>query len=317
MRIVFMGTPSFAVTTLDAIFRSEHEVVAVVTATDKPAGRGLQMKISEVKGYALEHNIPVYQPEKLKDPQFIADLKALNADIFVVVAFRMLPQEVYEIPPLGTFNVHASLLPQYRGAAPIHRAIMNGEKKTGVTTFFLNQTIDTGDIIASIEVPVGDRETTGELYEKLQKQGALLALDTIKLIENGAIKPIPQKDMDDLLLKPAPKITKQDALIHWDRPAQEIYNQIRGLNPFPVAYTRIKNNKGEEFTIKCFEAQILEQTSTDLPGKIITDGSRFFHICTTNKLISLQKIQWQGKNVMEIVSFLKGFRSENYTMILF
>jgi methionyl-tRNA formyltransferase len=317
MKIVFMGTPEFAVASLDLIHQSHHQIVAVVTAPDKPAGRGLKMQFSEVKEYALTHNIPILQPEKLKDPQFIAHLKSLNAEVFVVVAFRMLPVEVFTIPPKGTFNIHGSLLPQYRGAAPIHWAVINGETKTGVTSFFLNQEIDKGDIINSKQLEIGSQENTGDIYQKLKHLGGVLAVETLSQIESNTILPIPQSSCENTSLKPAPKLNKENTLIDWNKPALEIYNLIRGLAPFPTAYTRIRNLQGEIQIIKCFKAEIIYQKNTQKAGTIITDNRKKLAICCSDYQISLIEIQLQGKSKMVINTFLQGFRADNYTLELF
>lgn len=307
-----MGTPEFAVASLQAIDESEHEVAAVVTSTDKPAGRGLQMHFSEVKKYALAHNLPLLQPEKLRDEDFIQELKKINADLFVVVAFRMLPKEVYTLPPKGTFNVHASLLPNYRGAAPIHHAIINGETKTGVTTFFLNHEIDKGNIIASEEVNIGSEETTGELYERLMHLGAELALKTINSIANGTACSTPQKEIETLNIKPAPKIDRETLHLDWDQPAQIIFNKIRGLSPYPGAFSTIQKTNGEICTIKWFSASISELKSCSTPGKIIIENKRFLYITTKSQMISIKTLQIQGKIKMNTEQFLQGFHIENY-----
>lgn len=317
MKIVFMGTPDFAVATLDAIYKAGYEIVAVVTAPDKPAGRGQQIHFSDVKKYAIEKNLRLLQPEKLKDPIFIETLKVLNAGLFVVVAFRMLPEVVYSIPPLGTFNIHASLLPNYRGAAPIHWAVMNGETKTGVTSFFLNNNIDKGDIIDCKEVSIGESETTGELYGRLKIEGATLAVKTIKSIEDGSFHLIPQTSFGEENIKLAPKIVKEDILIDWSQPAKIIINKIRGLSPSPGAYTRIKNSSGEELILKCYQAKVSEEKSYFLPGTIKIDKYSNFSISTNDFQIILQNVQLQGKNRMDIKSFLAGFKLENYILKLF
>lgn len=317
MKIVFMGTPDFAVATLDAIYKAGYEIAAVVTAPDKPAGRGQQIHFSEVKKYAIEKNLRLLQPEKLKDPIFVETLKVLNAELFVVVAFRMLPEVVYSIPPLGTFNVHASLLPNYRGAAPIHWAVMNGETKTGVTSFFLNNNIDKGDIIDCTEVSIGENETTGELYDRLKIEGANLAIKTIKSIENRSFHLIPQTSFNEENIKLAPKIVKEDILIDWNQPAKIIINKIRGLSPSPGAYTRIKNICGEELILKCYQAKVSEEKSIFLPGTIKIDKHSNFSISTNDFQIFLQNVQLQGKIRMDIKSFLAGFKMKNYILKLF
>ncbi|MCQ2285778.1 MAG: methionyl-tRNA formyltransferase [Bacteroidales bacterium] len=315
MKIVFFGTPEFAVATLDAICQAGYEVAAVVTAPDKPAGRGQELQFSDVKKYALEKNLPILQPEKLKAPEFVEQLKQINAELFVVVAFRMMPEVVFGMPPKGTFNVHAALLPNYRGAAPIHHAVMNGETKTGVTTFFLNQTIDTGDIIAQTEVPIGDDETTGELYERLMYAGAELAIKTIESIENGTCTTYPQPEIDDP--KPAPKIFKEDTLLDWNQPAKVIFNKIRGLAPFPGAYTRIQTTDGETLTLKCYKAVVSDELSVNEPGTLTVLSSKNLAVDTKSYRIFLKNIQLQGKKRMNIEDFLSGFRIEKFINKLF
>ena len=308
-----MGTPEFAVGALEAIHQSHHEVLAVVTAPDKPAGRGLKLKASEVKEYALSHQLPVLQPEKLRDENFLAQLRALNADIFVVVAFRMLPEVVYAMPPHGTFNIHASLLPNYRGAAPIHWAVMNGETRTGVTSFFLNHQIDTGDIIDTTEVEIGPNETTGELYDRLMRCGAELAVHTLDLIERGEVQTRRQEETADL--KPAPKIFKEDTYIDWNMPARDIFNKIRGLSPFPGACTRITNKKGEVELVKIYEAEIIPLNSVKQTGTIEIEQPNSFQIYAKDGKISAKTIQFQGKSRLKITDFLRGFHPENYELI--
>lgn len=318
MKIVFMGTPEFAVATLDALRKAGHEVAAVVTVPDKPAGRGLQLRPSAVKEYAVTHNLPVLQPEKLKSEDFLAQLREIDADVFVVVAFRMLPEVVYAMPKHGTFNVHASLLPNYRGAAPIHHAVMNGETKSGVTTFFLDRQIDTGDIIGSIEVPIRPDETTGELYDELMERGAELAVRTLQQIADGTVTTHPQPQLAAEQLKPAPKIFKEDTFIDWNRPSTEIYNKVRGLCPSPGACTHIRNKKGAEEQIKLFETQILSSEKTlTKPGSVRIDLPGTFAISTGDGEILVKKLQIQGKSRLDIEAFLRGFHPENYYLEVF
>ena len=317
MRVVFMGTPDFAVATLDAIYNSEHEIVGVVTAQDKPAGRGLNVQSSKVKEYAAEKGISVLQPEKLKDSAFIKALKQWQADVFVVVAFRMLPQEVYEIPPKGTFNVHASLLPQYRGAAPIHWAIMNGETKTGITTFFLNNEIDCGDIILQKETDIKPNETTGELYDRLKMTGAEAALETLALIEKGNITLLPQYSNVDEPLASAPKIHKEDTIINWNLPAKDIINKIRGLAPYPGAVTFFTNKEEKNISVKIFEAAITSEKSAENAGKIDTDNRTFLYISTADFKISIHNLQVEGKKRMNLEVFLQGNKVSNYTIFTY
>ena len=317
MKVVFMGTSEFAVASLDAIVQAGHEVAAVVTVPDKPAGRGQQLRFSDVKQYALEHQLPVMQPEKLKDPAFVDALHQLAADVFVVVAFRMLPEIVYSMPPKGTFNIHASLLPQYRGAAPINWAVINGEKETGVTAFFLNREIDKGDIIAQSKVAIGEEETAGELHDRLMVEGASLAVKTLDMIQSGRVATMPQPQADDMRLKPAPKIFREDMLINWEQPAQTIHDMIRGLSPYPAAYTRIQDKNGETYTIKCFQTKVLAEKSSSSPGTVTVVSKKNLVVSAKDVQILLQNIQFQGKKRMNSEIFLSGFRFENYIMKFF
>jgi methionyl-tRNA formyltransferase len=320
LRVVFMGTPGFAVATLDAIRQAGHEVVCVVTTPDKPAGRGQQMHCSDVKNYAVAHQLPVLQPEKLKDEAFVETLRGYGADVFVVVAFRMLPQSVYTIPPLGTFNVHASLLPQYRGAAPIQRAIMNGETVTGVTTFLLDEHTDTGALLLQKSVEITNEDNAGTLHDKLMSLGAEVAVETLSLLESGKATPMPQPTVDTL--KPAPKIFKEDMHICWDDAAENIYNHVRGLSPYPAAFSYIGrlNQEGGEPTpcvLKLFDIRITNRKSVQKPGKITLTLSKEMLISTRNYDISVKILQIQGKSKMRIEDFLAGFRADNYTNYLF
>lgn len=317
MKVVFMGTSEFAVASLDAIVQAGHEVAAVVTVPDKPAGRGQQLRFSDVKQYALEHQLPVMQPEKLKDPAFVDALRQLAADVFVVVAFRMLPEIVYSMPPKGTFNIHASLLPQYRGAAPINWAVINGEKETGVTAFFLNREIDKGDIIAQSKVAIGEEETAGELHDRLMVEGASLAVKTLDMIQSGRVTTMPQPQTEDIQLKPAPKIFREDMLINWEQPAQTIHDMIRGLSPYPAAYTRIQDKNGETYTIKCFQTKVLAEKSSSSPGTVTVVSKKNLVVSAKDVQILLQNIQFQGKKRMNSEIFLSGFRFENYIMKFF
>ena len=313
-----MGTPEFACAGLEAIIASDFaEVVAVVTVPDKPAGRGQQLRFSEVKKTALAYNLPVLQPEKLKDECFVEQLKRYNADVFVVVAFRILPEVVYTLPPKGSFNLHASLLPDYRGAAPIQRAVMNGETKTGVTTFFLNPQVDCGDIIEQVEVDIRPDETTGELYDHLMHVGADLIIKTLKTIDEGAVVCRKQQVAAERIIKPAPKILKDDMLIQWNRPAQEIFNQIRGLSPYPGAFARIRNLEGKEFIIKCYEAEISGKPSSLPAGSWEINREGNFAVCAQDFQIILKIIQFEGKKRLPVSEFVRGWRSENYINKLF
>lgn len=301
MKIVFMGTPDFAVASLDALVQANFDVVAVVTAPDKPAGRGQKLNESAVKKYALEKGIPVLQPEKLKNPEFIEELRSYKADLQVVVAFRMLPEVVWNMPPKGTINLHGSLLPQYRGAAPINHAIINGEKESGVTTFFLTHEIDTGNIILSDRTPIADDETAGDLHDKLMHIGANLLVKTLKAIEAGEVSEQPQPQSGDL--KHAPKIFKEDCKIDWNDQAQTIYNLIRGLSPYPTAFTFLHDK-----TLKVFKAEIEKKEPGIAAGGFLTDGKTYLKFAAKDGFIKLLDIQYEGKKRMLIEDFLRGMR---------
>lgn len=307
LRIIYMGTPEFAVAPLQALVENNYNVIAVITAPDKPAGRGKKIQQSAVKKYAVEKNLLVLQPEKLKAPDFLKELEALKADLQIVVAFRMLPELVWNMPPLGTFNLHASLLPQYRGAAPIHRAIMNGETKTGITTFFLQHEIDTGNILLQKEVAITENMTTGELYDILMHKGADLVLTTVDGIINNTIEEKPQQEISDL--KSAPKIFKEDCKIDWNSKLYEIHNHIRGLNPFPVAWTKL-NKKN----LKVFMGE-KEYVKHSLPmASILTDNKTYFKIAVADGYYHLKELQLEGKKRIPIEDFLRGYHS-NLTQI--
>jgi len=297
IRIIFMGTPEFAVPSLEILVNNGYNVVAVITTPDKPAGRGLQLTHSPVKEAAIKHNIPVLQPEKLKDESFIQELIALKADLQVVVAFRMLPEIVWNMPPKGTFNLHASLLPQYRGAAPINWAIMNGETKTGATTFFLQHEIDTGDIIDFIEEPIYEEDNIGSLYERLMNNGAELVLKTVNSIANGDVKTIPQIT-ENVDLKAAPKIFKEHCQLDWNLTAIQIHNKVRGLSPYPAAFCKL-NNKN----CKVFATQVVD---VELTNAFETDQKTFLHVKTSLGTISILELQLEGKKRIKIDEFLRG-----------
>lgn len=310
LRIVFLGTPDFAVETLESIISAGYNVVGVVTMPDKPAGRGHKMFQSPVKLCAMAHGIEVLQPVKLKDPDFLSRLKALEADLFIVIAFRMLPEAVWAMPRLGTFNLHASLLPRYRGAAPINRAIMNGDTETGVTTFFLSHDIDTGDIISQERVEILPEDNVGTLHDKLMHLGSRLTLQTIADILNDSVSPVPQ---DKLLAgaeaTQAPKIFKEDCLIDWNRPASDIHNQVRGLSPYPGAWTAIADDSGNRSQLKIFETRLDPASAPALaPGSIDISGGRFF-AGTADGTIEILSLQPQGKRRMPAADFLRGLRS--------
>jgi methionyl-tRNA formyltransferase len=302
-KIVFLGTPEFAVASLNALVENGFHVEAVVTAPDKPAGRGLKLTESAVKQYAVQKDIPVLQPLKLKDPAFIKQLEAFQADIQVVVAFRMLPEMVWAMPAAGTVNLHGSLLPQYRGAAPINRAIMNGEAKTGVTTFKLQQQIDTGNILLMEEVPIGPDETAGELHDRMKEIGALLVVRTIRGLMDGSLKEKPQTITDTASLKAAPKIFAEDCQINWQNPIATIHNQIRGLSPFPGAFTSF-NGK----TIKIFRSHATHSGQHEKPGQMETDGKNWIRYSGADGFIYAEEMQLEGKKRMKTTDFLRGYR---------
>jgi methionyl-tRNA formyltransferase len=297
LRIIYLGTPEFAVAGLEYIVKDGWNVVAVVTAPDKPSGRGLNLTESPVKSKAVSLGIPVLQPSNLKDSDFLDALKQYKADLQIVVAFRMLPEAVWKMPPLGTFNLHASLLPQYRGAAPINWAIMNGEKITGVTTFFLKHEIDTGDIILKESIAIQDEDDLGSMYQKLMKLGAETILKSLYTIISGNFKPIPQENWTEKLL-PAPKIFKETCQINWENTAEEIHNFVRGLSPFPAAWTEINNKK-----YKIYKTKPSQQTQELF---IVSDQKTFIRIKTKNGSIEILELQPEGKKRMEVKEFLRG-----------
>lgn len=306
LRIVYMGTPDFAVESLRMLVENDYNVVGVITMPDKPAGRGYNIQYSPVKQYALEHNLPLLQPEKLKDAQFLEELKTLKADLQIVVAFRMLPEVVWNMPKYGTFNLHASLLPQYRGAAPINWAIINGEKETGATTFFLTHEIDTGNIIFQEKIAVSDTDNAGDVHDKLMVVGAKLVKDTVDKILAGNISVIPQAD--DSELKPAPKIFRETCKIDWNRDVVSIYNFIRGLAPYPTAWTLLKTETGEELNVKIFETEKEFVQHTFPCGNIVQDTPNQIKVAVKNGFIRLKNIQLAGKKRMSAEDFLRGYK---------
>jgi len=301
MKIVFMGTPDFAVASLNALVETGFEIVGVVTAADKPAGRGQKLQESAVKKYAVEKGLKVLQPLKLKDPEFIAELKALNADLHVVVAFRMLPEIVWNMPAKGTINLHGSLLPQYRGAAPINHAIINGETESGVTTFFLTHEIDTGDVIFSEKVIIAEDDSAGDLHDNLMETGAGLLVKTVKAIEANDYAEQPQ--IFSAELKHAPKIFKEFCKVDWNNSVKTIYNLIRGLSPYPTAFAELN-----EKTIKIFKAGYEETTPSVSPGTFLTDGKTFLKFAAQDGFITLLDVQYEGKKRMMVDEFLRGMR---------
>ncbi len=303
MKIVFMGTPDFAVGILKHLIENDCNIVGVITATDKAAGRGNKIQYSAVKKYALEQGLNILQPKNLKSPKFLKELKALEADLQVVVAFRMLPAVVFEMPPKGTVNLHGSLLPQYRGAAPINWAVINGEKKSGVTTFFIEQQIDTGQIIFKGETEITENMTAGELHDLLMVQGAEVMLKTVRAIEAGDFPQIPQPN--DVELKPAPKIFKEDCKIDWNRSTDDLHNFIRGLSPYPAAYTVLQNKR-----FKIFRTTKINQQTVLEPGQIDTDNKTYIHIATKDGYLCIKELQMEGKRKMKVADLLRGFNFE-------
>lgn len=302
MRIVFMGTPDFAVASLDILVQNGYNIVGVITAPDKPAGRGKQIQQSAVKQYAVAHNLNVLQPEKLKNPEFLAELKALNADLQIVVAFRMLPEVVWNMPPKGTFNLHGSLLPAYRGAAPINWAVMNGETQTGVTTFFLQHEIDTGSIIHQATMPIGPDESTGEVHDRMMALGAQLVLQTVKEIEQGTAKATPQDMTGDY--PHAPKIFREDCKIDWDQPLDKVYNHIRGLSPYPAAWTELDGK-----TLKIYKAKKEPANHSQPNGTLDTDGKTYLRFAVPGGYIHAEELQLEGKKRLGVKEFLTGWRA--------
>jgi methionyl-tRNA formyltransferase len=304
MRIIFMGTPQFAVASLDALIKAGSDIVAVITAPDKPAGRGQKVSESAVKQYAVANGLKVLQPEKLKNPEFLAELKALQADLHVVVAFRMLPEVVWGMPAKGTINLHASLLPQYRGAAPINWVLINGEKESGATTFFLKQEIDTGDVLFTEKITLSGHETAGELHDWLMNKGAGLLVKTVKAVESGRFHEHPQTQLlTGEELKHAPKIFKEDCLIDWTQPAEQVYNKIRGLSPIPTAYTEL-NGK----ILKVYRSELQLDEPAIQPGGFLTDNKTYLKFAAKDGFISLTDIQLEGKKRMGIEDFLRGVK---------
>ncbi len=313
--IVFMGTPDFAVASLKNLHESGYAIVGVVTAPDKPAGRGQQIQQSAVKKYALAHGLTTLQPTSLKDPEFLTDLKNLQADLFVVVAFRMLPEVVWQMPTKGTINLHGSLLPKYRGAAPINWAIMNGEKETGVSTFFIEKEIDTGKVIQQATIPIGPNDHVGKIHDQLMEVGADLMLQTVDAIRMDTIQPRPQSDFEGITPTLAPKIFKATTQIDFQKQVQDVHNFCRGLDPYPGAWTLLKNNKnGELKSFKLFETRITEIPST--PNATIYADKDGIYIPTQDFYLKVGEIQMEGKRRMDYKSFLAGNNMEDWSLIL-
>lgn len=303
LRIIFFGTPDFAVASLKVMVEAGANIVAVVTAPDKPAGRGMQLQGSAVKQYAQSVGLPILQPAKLKDPAFIDELRSYQADLQIVVAFRMLPVAVWEMPPMGTINVHGSLLPQYRGAAPINWAIINGETETGVTTFKLKHEIDTGNILLQDKEPILPEDNIGSLYEKLMNKGAALLVKTVQGLADGSLKEVPQADIATAGLKHAPKIFKEHTLINWNKPAKDIHNLIRGLSPIPSAYCMFQNK-----TMKIYRSHYQSEQHGKEPGSLDSDNKTYLRFAAADGWLYADELQLEGKKRMDVEAFLRGFR---------
>ncbi|MFB6317395.1 methionyl-tRNA formyltransferase [Saccharicrinis sp. FJH54] len=312
-RIVFMGTPEFATGSLKALVENGYNIAGVVTVPDKPAGRGQKLIESDVKKYAVSKQIPVLQPEKLKSEDFLNQLRALKPDLQVVVAFRMLPEVVWSLPTHGTFNLHASLLPQYRGAAPVNRAVMNGEKKSGVTTFFIDEKIDTGEIIQQKAVSITDDMNAGELHDLLMETGAELVIETVQSIIDGTVKTQPQGSYfsDETELKSAPKIFRDDCKIDWDQQGHKIYNHIRGLSPYPAAWTQLRFDDESKNTSAKIYKSVFQPDTQSKPGQLVTDNKTYLKIGCRDGWISIKEIQLAGKKRMPVEDLLRGYHFEH------
>lgn len=312
LRIVFMGTPEFAVGILDTLLQTNHEIVGIVTTPDKPSGRGQKVNMSDVKKYAQDLSIPILQPEKLKDEDFVQTLQALNADLFVVVAFRMLPEIIWAMPPKGTINLHASLLPQYRGAAPINWAIINGEKKTGVTTFFIEKEIDTGLVLRKKEIEITPDMTAGELHDALLEIGKVLVVESVDAIANNDFTAIPQSEMTTSPLLPAPKIFKQDCQIQWMNSAQSVHDFVRGLSPYPTAWTFFHfDTDRKDMSVKIFQTRISDQVLNGVtPGTVLIRKNELL-IATSDYYLEILELQPEGKRRMLSKDFIQGYKDES------
>ena len=310
LRIVYMGTPEFAVESLKRLVEGGYNIVGVITMPDKPMGRhGSVLQPSPVKQYAVSQGLKVLQPEKLKNEEFVAELRSLNADLQIVVAFRMLPEVVWSMPRLGTFNLHASLLPQYRGAAPINWAVINGDTETGITTFFLKHEIDTGEIIDQVRVPIADTDNVEVVYERLMRLGGDLVLKTVDAILEGSVKTIPQEELAQVgELRPAPKIFKETCRIDWTIGVKRIYDFVRGLSPYPAAWTELYQEGTDPVMLKIFETEKLFCEHSLAPGTIVTDCKTYFKIASSDGYVNVLSLQLAGKKRMEINDFLRGYR---------
>lgn len=317
LRIVYMGTPEFAVESLKRLVEGGYNIVGVITMPDKPMGRhGSVLQPSPVKQYAVSQGLKVLQPEKLKDEQFLAELRELKADLQIVVAFRMLPEVVWNMPPMGTFNLHASLLPQYRGAAPINWAVINGDTETGITTFFLKHEIDTGEIIDQVRVPIADTDNVEIVYNRLMMLGGDLVLKTVDAILDGNVKTTPQEELAQIEeLRPAPKIFKETCRIDWTQGVKKVYDFVRGLSPYPAAWTELHQGEQAPIMLKIFETEKQYCSHNYQPGSIDTDKKTYFRIATTDGYLNIHSLQLAGKKRMEVTDFLRGYRFDDSTYV--
>ncbi|MDR1155270.1 MAG: methionyl-tRNA formyltransferase [Bacteroidales bacterium] len=312
MRIVFMGTPEFAVASLEALIESGNEVAAVVTSPDKPAGRGQKMQEPAVKQCAVRHGVPVLQPEKLKDPAFLEALHSLRAELFVVVAFRMLPEEVWKMPPSGTINLHASLLPQYRGAAPINWAVINGETRSGTTVFFINREIDKGNIISYREEAIHPDDSAGMLHDRLMLSGAAHLAESVSAIASGNYKTLPQDNaLQNQPLKGAPKIFRETCKIDWNHDVVQLHNFVRGLSPYPAAWTTLVSPKGGRLTLKIYETAVQPDSASPAPGTIDSDSKTYLRVAANGGWLAIRSLRLEGKKRMETPDFLRGIHQLN------
>lgn len=317
LRIVYMGTPEFAVESLKRLVEGGYNIVGVITMPDKPMGRhGSVLQPSPVKQYAVSQGLKVLQPEKLKDESFVAELRELKADLQIVVAFRMLPEVVWNMPRLGTFNLHASLLPQYRGAAPINWAVINGETETGITTFFLKHEIDTGEIIDQVRVPIADTDNVGDVYERLMNLGGDLVVKTVDSILDGSVKTVPQDKLaEGEVLRPAPKIFKETCRIDWSKGVKQIYDFVRGLSPYPAAWTELCQGSTAPQVLKIYETDKIFAEHSFEPGVVVTDKKTYFRIAVTDGYINIRSLQLAGKKRMGVTDFLRGYHHEDGAVV--
>lgn len=317
LRIVYMGTPEFAVESLKRLVEGGYNIVGVITMPDKPMGRhGSVLQPSPVKQYAVSQGLKVLQPEKLKDESFVTELRELKADLQIVVAFRMLPEVVWNMPRLGTFNLHASLLPQYRGAAPINWAVINGETETGITTFFLKHEIDTGEIIDQVRVPIADTDNVGDVYERLMNLGGDLVVKTVDSILDGSVKTVPQDKLaEGEVLRPAPKIFKETCRIDWSKGVKQIYDFVRGLSPYPAAWTELCQGSTAPQVLKIYETDKIFAEHSFEPGAVVTDKKTYFRIAVTDGYINIRSLQLAGKKRMGVADFLRGYHHEDGAVV--